>query len=370
VPIPQETRGPTRQSILQVHPTLRCNLQCRHCYSSSGPWAHDELPSHVVDRVLSDAAGLGYQVVSVSGGEPFLYSRLAPMLRRARELGMQTTVTTNGYFLDPRHLDPLRDCLDVLAISLDGPPEMHNQMRASPQAFDRLSAGLDQARASGIRFGFVHTVTRESWIHLLWLAEFAAASGAHLLQLHPIEMAGRAQTELQDQTAQDSVLAKVYLLSAALAAKYAGAMIIQTDLLHRDQVLADPELIYGGDWVGDGAANSPASQLGVLVLEPDGTLVPLTYGFSRRYQVANAHKQPLAIAWPAFLQRAYPALRRLCGVVFERLIADESPPLFNWHEQIALAAAGEGIQTCERGCTAPGRSGVTGPLVENSTGVC
>lgn len=51
------------------------------------------------------------------------------MLRRARALGMRTTVTTNGYFLDARHLEPLRGSLDVLAISLDGPPEIHNRMR-------------------------------------------------------------------------------------------------------------------------------------------------------------------------------------------------------------------------------------------------
>jgi organic radical activating enzyme len=41
---------------------------------------------------------MGYQVVSISGGEPFLYRRLADLLRHARALGMQTTVITNGYF--------------------------------------------------------------------------------------------------------------------------------------------------------------------------------------------------------------------------------------------------------------------------------
>lgn len=53
-----ETCGPTGRRILQIHPTLRCNLRCEHCYSSSGPWEHQELDLNVVGNVLSDAADM------------------------------------------------------------------------------------------------------------------------------------------------------------------------------------------------------------------------------------------------------------------------------------------------------------------------
>jgi MoaA/NifB/PqqE/SkfB family radical SAM enzyme len=330
-----ESCGPTGQRILQIHPTLRCNLQCEHCYSSSGPWAREELDRDVVYNVLSDAARMGYQVLSVSGGEPFLYRGLSDVLRRAHELGMRTTVTTNGYFLDPRHIEPLLDCLDVLAISLDGPPEIHNRIRASPLAFDRLCAGLEHLRASALNFGFIHTLTRESWIHLLWLADFAAENGARLLQLHPLELAGRAEQSLKEFAPADDVLSKVYLLSVALAGKYSGVMTIQTDLLHREQILADPELVYAGAAKDDWEHAVPALLLGVVVLEPDGAVVPLTYGFSRRYRICNAKEQTLVAAWPDFLQDTYPSLWRLCHDVFEELVAPGAQPLFNWHEQIA-----------------------------------
>jgi MoaA/NifB/PqqE/SkfB family radical SAM enzyme len=330
-----QTCGPTGQRILQLHPTLRCNLRCEHCYSSSGPWARVELDARLVEGILTDAARMGYEVVSISGGEPFLYSHLAEILRHARALGMRTTVTTNGYFLDSHHLEPLRDCLNQLAISLDGPAEIHNRVRASPQAFDRLCAGLECLRACGLSFGFIHTVTRESWIHLLWLAEFAAANGARLLQLHPLELAGRAEIALACLAPDVGVLSKVYLLAAALAAKYSGTMTIQTDLLHREQVLANPGIIYGSDPLNDCDGTIPATQLGVLVLEPDGAVVPLTYGFSRRYQVTDINQQTLATAWAGYLRDTYPEFRRLCHRVFEEVIAPGAPSLFNWHERIA-----------------------------------
>jgi MoaA/NifB/PqqE/SkfB family radical SAM enzyme len=324
--------GPTGQRILQIHPSLRCNLQCPHCYSTSGPWARQELDPGLLADVVSDGARMGYQVLSISGGEPFLYSGLSDVLRRARASGMRTTVTTNGYFLDPRYLDPLIGYVDVLAISLDGPPEIHNRMRGSPQAFDRLCAGMTHLRASGINFGFIHTLTNESWIHLLWLAEFAAKNGARLLQLHPLELAGRAETTLKQFAAEGDVLSKIYLLYAALACKYDGVMNIQMDLLHRDQVLAAPELIYAGAEKYDG--DIPALQLGVVVLEPDGALVPLTYGFSRRYQICNVKERMPETAWPNFLAANYGSFRQLCREVFDELVRPDAEPLFNWHERI------------------------------------
>jgi Fe-coproporphyrin III synthase len=327
--------GPTRQRILQIHPTLRCNLQCLHCYSQSGPWAREELDVSTLNQAVSHAALMGYEVLSVSGGEPFLYSGLSHVLRHAHAVGMRTTVTTNGYFLGARFLEPLRDALDGLAISLDGPREIHNRMRASPQAFDRLCTGLEQLRACGVKFGLIHTVTRETWIHLLWIAEFAASSGAGLLQLHPLELAGRAQETLTDAAPADDVLSKTYLLAAALAAKYRGIMAIQTDLLHRDQVLSDPDLIYSGATGNAWERCIPAQLLSVLVLEPDGVIVPLTYGFSRHYQICDVKRRLLCEEWPLFVRDIYPGLRQLCRNVFDELTAPESPPLFNWHERVA-----------------------------------
>src|SRR3954447_10697746 len=102
---------------LQIHPTRRCNLSCLHCYSSSGPDQREELPLGMLRGALDDAAAAGYNVASMSGGEPTLYPGLASLLDHARGLGMRTTVTTNGMLLEGRRLDDLRGRVDVLAIS-------------------------------------------------------------------------------------------------------------------------------------------------------------------------------------------------------------------------------------------------------------
>ena len=292
-----------------------------------------ELDPTVVCGLVSDAARMGYQVVSFSGGEPFLYSGLHEVLQHAKSLGLRTTVTTNGYFLQPRRLESVRNFVDVLAVSLDGPPELHNRLRGSPQAFDRLCAGLKSLRTSGLNFGFIHTLTQETWEHLPWIAEFAAASGARLLQLHPLEMAGRGEG-LGALCAEEDGLAKAYLLASVLAAKYRGAITVHVDLLHREQVLRFPQMVYADDLPSNWNENTPADLLGLMVMEADGSVVPISYGFSRRYLICSLKEQSLHKGWQSFLNQGYPDFRRLCRGLFEELISPNQRPLFNWHERV------------------------------------
>jgi MoaA/NifB/PqqE/SkfB family radical SAM enzyme len=285
-------------------------------------------------EVISDAASMGYQVVSVSGGEPLLYGHLAEILAHAKSLGLRTTVTTNGFFTAKERLHRLCGLVDVLAISLDGPPEMHNEIRGSARAFERLERGLDNVRETRIPFGFIHALTKRNWKDLLWVANFAAVNGARLLQIHPLEMAGRAAGRMFQDALDADVLEKVYVLAFTLMVKYDGAMKVQLDLLYRDHLREEPDLVYAGEQEYTADQTAPAQLLGLLVLEPDGTVVPVSYGFSHRYKLCNARDKRLAHAWPEYLANGYLAFKMLCRGVWDELSAPGAPLLSNWHEVI------------------------------------
>jgi MoaA/NifB/PqqE/SkfB family radical SAM enzyme len=340
LPTPSGASGPARNAIIQIHPSLRCNLSCAHCYSSSGPAVSTELDAAVVCEVISDAAAMGYQVVSVSGGEPMMYGGLDEVLAHAKSLGLRTTVTTNGFFTGQKRLERLRELVDVLAVSLDGPPELHNEIRGSARAFERLEAGLKNVLKAGIPFGFIHTLTRRNWEHLLWVAEFAAASGAQLLQIHPLELAGRAGSQMTSDAPEEDIRAKVYILAFALADKYGDTMKVQLDLLYRDHLREEPGLVYAGESDGESGGAAPAQSLGLIVLEADGTVVPVSYGFSRSYRLCNVKEQRLADVWPDYLTNGYPAFRDLCRQVWDELSAPDAPLLSNWHEVIVSRSHG------------------------------
>jgi MoaA/NifB/PqqE/SkfB family radical SAM enzyme len=340
---PAETGiGPLLTPVLQIHASLKCNLSCAHCYSLSSPAAEGALPLEAVFRLIEDAAELGYRAVAFSGGEPLIDPRLAEQLRRARALGLGASVTTNGTLLDPARLAALADLVSLFAVSLDGPPWLHNEIRGSPTAFDRLLQGVANLRSAGLRFGFLHTLTRRSWEHLPWLADFARSNGASLFHIHPLEIFGRAAETMRDQAPDEDVLMRAYLLSLAILARYKDQMAIQIDLIHRDHALRNPTRFYAADSYG--GAGRAADLLNVVVLEPDGALVPIAYGFSRRFTICNIREQGFASAWARYAETGYPALRRLCRATLNTMASAAAPALFNWHDLIvqqSLARQGE-----------------------------
>jgi Fe-coproporphyrin III synthase len=338
------------QRTLQIHPTLGCNLFCKHCYSSSGP-SVSRIRLDVVDlvNVISDAYEMGYKVVAFSGGEPLMYNGLDQLLIHAKSLGMKTTITTNGTTLVNEQVsEKIKKYVDLLAISLDGPPQLHNEIRGSKYAFERLLLGLDNIRDIGIKFGFIHTLTANSWEHLLWIAEFAAKNNASLLQIHPLEIQGRADNMMQSNIVSEDILARVYLITLALASKYRDSMIIQFDAFRRDYVLKNPELVYASDVkYGDHYATKTkdiklADLLNFLVVGADGSVLPIAYNFSKQYELCNIKNKRLSKIWPSYIQQqegSYMMFRNLCQKVFREISNpsnnEQQPlPFFNWYELI------------------------------------
>ncbi len=150
----------------------------------------DELPLGLLPRCLEDAVGLGYRQLAVSGGEPLLYAPLAELLACARGLGMRTTVTSNGMLLSPCRWEPLAELVDELAISIDGTPSEHDEIRRREGAFARTVSNLGTVRASEVPFGFVFTLTQHNVDSLEFVVRLAAAEGARSVQVHPLTLSG------------------------------------------------------------------------------------------------------------------------------------------------------------------------------------
>jgi len=85
---------PTRT--LQIHVTRKCNLECLHCYSNSGPNETEALDLDALKAVVDDAVDLGYTLVTLSGGEPFLYPQMPELIAYAKDKGVTTAAVTKS----------------------------------------------------------------------------------------------------------------------------------------------------------------------------------------------------------------------------------------------------------------------------------
>jgi MoaA/NifB/PqqE/SkfB family radical SAM enzyme len=327
--------GPTGQrAILQVHPTRRCNLRCRHCYTSSGPDVTETVEIELLGAAVAEAAALGYGVLGVSGGEPLLYRPLPDLLAAARDAGLATTVTTNGMPLSPRVVARLAGLVDLLAISLDGTPESHAAMRAHPRAFSAMAANLDHVRAHGLPFGFIFTLTQHNLDELHWVLDFAEAEGASLVQVHPLDQQGRATETLAGKSPDAVELGVAVLAATAEAARRSVA--VHVDALWRDDLAAHP-----GRFLGTGDVGPP--ELGdwvrSLVLEASGRVVPLAHGFDRRLELGNLHQAPLSELAAAWHEQRAPAFADVCRRAFDVLTRPDAPPVTYWYAALAEIVA-------------------------------
>lgn len=322
--------------VIQIHVTRRCNLACLHCYSESGPQVSQALAPAAVFDVLADAAAEGYEVASFSGGEPLLYAHLADCLEHAKSLGLRTTVTTNGMPLSDRRARTLARHLDLLAISLDGKPERHNEMRGSDHAFRLLEKNLSNFRRYGIVFGFIHTVTEESLADLRWVVEFAVSVGARLVQLHPLEMVGSAKHRLSDRAVDREVCTRAYLLGLLLQQEFGDAINLHTDVFNVLTLMENPGLVHS---CRDTSAYSRLSDLvNPLIIDSDGTVLPVCYGIDRRFAIGNINQRPLATLAKDCLGSGLRRFDELCGALYddEVLAKGDTPlPYFNWYELLA-----------------------------------
>ena len=75
--------------------------------------------------------------------EPLVYSHLYESLKYASSKGLYTTVTTNGLSLR-KWADKLIDAnLNELSVSLDGPADIHNEIRGYNKSFEKAVEGID-----------------------------------------------------------------------------------------------------------------------------------------------------------------------------------------------------------------------------------
>lgn len=149
---------PETLSLLLTH---RCNLRCKMCgqWGENG-WARRlpeeeacaELPFDGILRLLDDVDPWK-PAITLFGGEPFLYRRWAELVAAIKERGLRVNFITNGTVLGSHFERVVELGVDELIFSLDGPEEIHDEMRSGKGIFQRAVTAFRQLREYRDRLG-------------------------------------------------------------------------------------------------------------------------------------------------------------------------------------------------------------------------
>jgi MoaA/NifB/PqqE/SkfB family radical SAM enzyme len=131
--------------------TFRCNARCAMC----GIWKTEPGPELPPETYLKLPDSL--RDVNLTGGEPFLREDLPAVHAAVRKAAprARTIVSSNG-LLTSRIVAAVREMAKLepelgVAISLDGPPEVHDRLRDIPNAHDRALKTLRELQRAGFR---------------------------------------------------------------------------------------------------------------------------------------------------------------------------------------------------------------------------
>lgn len=122
---------------LYLHVTFACNLQCTHCYVTAGKPRKGFMTTENVIRSVEEAAGLGFHVAVITGGEPLLHPQIFEILDSLRSVRqnvkpMMTVLRTNlAIPIDDNLVQGLGCSTDKVVVSVDGNAVTHDARRGA-----------------------------------------------------------------------------------------------------------------------------------------------------------------------------------------------------------------------------------------------
>lgn len=168
-------------------PAYDCNFNCPYCYeaaiSRNGTgWTKEVMTKEMVDAAYEAMHQLEPDVqrckrITLYGGEPLLaenYEIVSYILEQGLKRGHTFSAITNGYELDAYWDFIGKGKIEFLQITLDGPPEVHDQRRrlqSGGGTFDRIAPNISRVLETGANVAVRINTDRQNIAHIGRLAE-------------------------------------------------------------------------------------------------------------------------------------------------------------------------------------------------------
>jgi radical SAM protein with 4Fe4S-binding SPASM domain len=167
-------------------PTIRCNLTCFFCYQGeSRSRRRKDLGADDVIRIYEGIEDI--RKTKLVGGEIFVYKGIEEVLDYLDERGVKMTLQTNGTLINESNIGELarRTHIKAMIFSLDGPEEVHNQVRGHPKAFAQCMEAirLVQEHMPWAEIGIFAVLLPENQEHFERLFAELSQRGIHSIQV-------------------------------------------------------------------------------------------------------------------------------------------------------------------------------------------
>ena len=316
----------TELPILILYPHSRCNCRCVMC----DIWritTRDEITAQDLARWIREGRALGIKRVVLSGGEPLMHSHLWELCELLRSVGIGVTLISTGLLLKRDAAQLVRYCDDVV-VSLDGPREVHDRIRNTRRAYEKLADGVAAVKAADnrVRVSGRCTVQRGNFQKLRGTVTAAHDLGLDRISFLAADVAteafnrpggwspGRARQVALDEDDLRLLAVELDAMAQECAADFASAYIAESPEKLRRRLYQYYAALLGQGEFYPNDCNAPWVS---TVIESDGTVRPCFF----QPPLGNIHEtesldavlnSPKALAWRRGLDTRRNAICRKC----------------------------------------------------------
>ena len=286
--------------------TRRCNLRCRHCYTTSadvpfpGELTHDEAMA-----VLDDLHGFGIPALILSGGEPLSRFDFFDLAERAQRLGFRhLSLSTNGTLITAENAGRIAGLgFDYVGISLDGIGATNDWFRGLDGAYEAALGGVRALLKRGVKVGLRFTITEANAHQMPQMMDLCDREGVDKFYLSHLVYAGRGDKHRGEDTGR--ALSRQAMDELIDRAWVAVAEEMPLEIVTGNN---DADAVYFLRWVErrfpEKAAHIRAhleawggnsSGLGVANIDTQGLVHPDTYWSG--YTVGSVKERPFSQLW-------------------------------------------------------------------------
>jgi len=155
--------------------TPRCPCRCVHCSADRFVTpGRRELTTDELKSIVEQSVDLGVSNVVFTGGEPLARADLPELVAHVDKTRAHAMIFTSGVLLNEKKVAELAEAgLDSMNVSIDSDqPDVHDELRRVPGAFEKAFAGARLARDAGIltgvsTYGCHETVNNGALEHLI-----------------------------------------------------------------------------------------------------------------------------------------------------------------------------------------------------------
>jgi uncharacterized protein len=215
---PQLNPGDVPLSTLVLEVAQDCNLRCTYCYADGGTYGAapcllaPETARRAVRYLLDNSGDRDHVTLIFFGGEPLMNMRAVRAATReaisyGRKMGKEVhfSLTTNGTLLDAEIVAFLHANRVSVAVSMDGPPDIHDHNRPDESgtgSYDEIVSRLGPLlEDSPVPVAARVTLAPDQWHRVVEVFDHLTGLGFHEVGIAPVSPVSKALLPTAEQDA-------------------------------------------------------------------------------------------------------------------------------------------------------------------------